>query len=59
MTSEQQASSTAPAPHQISERARLRLREAYRMIHDFAAELEEEERIAAEEAAAKEKKKGS
>lgn len=54
MTPEQHANSTAPAsaeaPHQISERARLRIQEAYRMIHDFAARSEEEERRNAEQA---------
>ncbi len=53
MTPEQHASSTAPAsaeaPHQISERARLRMQEAYRMIHAFAVRSEEEERQRATE----------
>jgi len=45
------APASAEAPRQISERARLRLQEAYRMIHAIAADIEEEKRWSAEEAA--------
>ncbi len=48
------ASAEATAPHQISERARLRMQEAYRMIHAIAADIEQEKRHNAEEAATKE-----
>jgi len=48
------ASAEATVPHQISERDRLRLQEAYRMIHAIAADIEEEKRQQAEEAATKE-----
>jgi len=39
------------APHQISERTRARMQEAYRMIHAIAADIEDEKRRSAEEAA--------
>ena len=48
------AESADTAPPQISESARLRLQEAYRMIHAIAADIEDEKRRSAEEAAAKE-----
>lgn len=38
------APAAASAPHQISERDRDRIQEAFRMIHAIAARSEEEER---------------